>query len=163
MAEEAKPRVAGYELRLERLLDAPRANVWRCWTEPKLLEQWFGPESWTTEVKTLEQHPGGASHVVMRGPDGEEADGVGVFLEAVPEQRLVFTNAFTSGWIPADQASIVPFMITIIEMSEDAGKTRYVVRALHWTEEARSKHEEMGFHAGWEQTSDRLEALARTI
>jgi uncharacterized protein YndB with AHSA1/START domain len=46
----------------------------------------------TTEVKTLEPRPGGASHIFMRGPDGEESDGVGVFLEAVPEQRLVFTN-----------------------------------------------------------------------
>jgi uncharacterized protein YndB with AHSA1/START domain len=76
--------------------------VWRCWTEPKLLEQWFAPQSWTTDVKTLELRPGGASHIVMRGPDGEESDGVGVFLEAVPEQRLVFTNAFTSGFPPSN-------------------------------------------------------------
>ena len=58
----------GYELRLERLLDAPRTNVWRCWTEPKLLEQWFAPQSWTTVVKTLEPRAGSASHIVMRGP-----------------------------------------------------------------------------------------------
>lgn len=156
-------KTEGYELRLERLLDAPRANVWRCWTEPQLLEHWFAPQSWTTEVKALELHPGGASHIVMRGPDGEESDGVGVFLEAVPEQRLVFTNAFTSGWIPAHQPSIVPFMTTIIEMSDEGGKTGYVVRALHWTEEARKQHEGMGFYEGWEQTSGQLEALARSL
>ena len=51
----------GYELRLERLLHATRANVWRCWTEPGLLEQWFAPWSWTTEVKSLEPRPGGAT------------------------------------------------------------------------------------------------------
>ena len=156
-------KTEGYELRLERLLDAPRAKVWRCWTEPKLLEQWFAPRSWTTEVKTLELRPGGASHIVMRGPDGEESDGVGVFLEAVPEQRLVFTNAFTSGWIPSGQPAIVPFMTTIVEMSDEGGKTCYVVRALHWTEEARKQHEEMGFHEGWGQTTGQLEALARTL
>jgi uncharacterized protein YndB with AHSA1/START domain len=156
-------KTEGYELRLERLLDALRANVWRCWTEPKLLEQWFAPPSWTTEVKTLELRPGGASHIVMHGPSGEVSDGVGVFLEAVPEQRLVFTNAFTSGWIPARHPAVVPFMTTIIEMSDEDGKTRYVVRALHWTEEARKRHEEMGFHEGWEQTSGQLEALARTL
>jgi uncharacterized protein YndB with AHSA1/START domain len=156
-------KTEGYELRLERLLDAPRANVWRCWTEPKLLEQWFHPRFWTTEVKTLEPHPGGASHIVMRGPDGEVSDGVGVFLEAVPERRLVFTNAFTSGWIPSGQPSVAPFMTTIIEMSDEDGKTRYVVRALHWTEEARKQHEEMGFHEGWKQTAGQLEVLARTL
>jgi hypothetical protein len=103
----AKEKTEGYELRLERLLDAPRANVWR----------------WRTEVKTLEPRPGGASHIVMRGPDGEERDGVGVFLEAVPEQRLVFTNTFTPGWIPAAQPAIVPFMTTIVEMSDEGGKS----------------------------------------
>ena len=81
-------KTEGYELRLERLLDAPRANVWRCWTERKLLEQWFAPPSWATEVKILESRPGGASHIVMRGPDGKESDGVAVILEAVPKQRL---------------------------------------------------------------------------
>jgi uncharacterized protein YndB with AHSA1/START domain len=96
-------------------------------------------------------------------PDGEESDGVGVFLEAVPEQRLVFTNAFTSGWIPSSQPVVVPFMTTIVEMSDEGGKTRYVVRALHWTEEARKRHEEMGFHEGWGHTTVRLEALARTL
>ncbi|WP_164923977.1 SRPBCC family protein [Sinorhizobium fredii] len=153
----------GFELRFKRLLDAPRANVWRCWTEPKLLEQWFHPPSWTTEVKRLEPRPGGASHIIMRSPDGEVSDGVGVFLEAVPERRLVFTNGFTSGWIPSDQPSAPPLMTTIIEMSDEGGKTRYVVRALHWTEEARKRHEEMGFHDGWKQTTGHLEALARML
>ncbi|MDK1489764.1 SRPBCC family protein [Sinorhizobium sp. 7-81] len=152
-----------YELRLERLLDAPRANVWRCWTEPRLLEQWFAPQSWTTEAKTLEPRHGGTSHIVMRGPNGEKSDGVGVFLEAAPEQRLVFTNAFAPGWIPAAQPAVVPFMTTIVEISDEGGKTRHVVRALHWTEEARRQHEEMGFHEGWRQTTGQLEALARTL
>lgn len=156
-------KTEGHELRLERLLDAPRANVWRCWTEPKLLEQWFHPQSWTTEVKTLQPRPGGASHIVMRGPDGEESEGIGVFLEAVPEQRLVFTNAFAPGWIPSGRPSVAPFMTTIVEMFDEGGKTRYVVRALHWTEEARKQHEEMGFHEGWGKTTDQLEAVAQAL
>jgi uncharacterized protein YndB with AHSA1/START domain len=151
------------ELRLELLLEAPRANVWRCWTEPKLLEQWFHPQSWTTEVKALDPRPGGASHIVMRGRNGEVSDGAGVFLEAIPQQRLVFTNAFTSGWIPSSQPSVTPFMTTIIEMSDEGGKTRYVIRALHWTEEARRRHQEMGFREGWEQTASQLAGLARTL
>lgn len=99
----------------------------------------------------------------MRDPDGEQSDGIAVFLESVPEQRLVFTNAFTPGWIPSGKPAVVPYMTTIIEMSDEGGKTRYVVRALHWTEEARKQHEAMGFHEGWGQTSGQLEALARTL
>lgn len=156
-------RAEAYELRFQRLLDAPRANVWRCWTEPRLLERWFAPQSWTTEVHSLELRPGGASHIVMRGPNGEESDGEGVFLEAVPEQRLVFTNAFTSGWIPSPQPAVVPFMITIVEISDESGQTRYVVCARHWTEDARKQHKEMGFHEGWAQTTSQLEALAGAL
>jgi uncharacterized protein YndB with AHSA1/START domain len=157
-------KAEGYELRFERLLDARRANVWRCWTEPELMEQWFHPPSWTTEIEALEQRPGGASHIVMRGPGGEESDGVGVFLEAVAEQRLVFTNAYTAGWIPCGKPSVPPFlMTTFIELSDEDGGTRYVVRALHWTEAARKQHEEMGFHEAWRQTTVQLEALARTL
>jgi uncharacterized protein YndB with AHSA1/START domain len=54
-------------------------------------------------------------------------------------------------------------MATIVETSDEGSKTRYVVRALHWTEEARKQHEEMGFHEGWARTTGQLEALARTL
>lgn len=157
------PETEGFELRLERLLKAPCATVWRCWTEPGLLAQWFGPRSWTTEVKTLEPRPGGASHIVMRGPDGEQSEGVGLFLEAVPERRLVFTNAFAPGWIPSRRPAVVPFMTTIVDMSDAGDRTRHVVRALHWSEEARERHEEMGFQEGWAEATDRLEDLLRTL
>ncbi|MFI7483470.1 SRPBCC family protein [Kocuria sp. M1R5S2] len=153
----------GLELRLERVLDAPRSVVWRCWTDPALLEQWFGPRSWTTEVKTLEPRPGGTSHIVMRGPGGELSDGVAVFLDAVPQRRLVFTNAFAPGWIPAGRPAVVPFMTTVVDLSDADGRTRHVVRALHWTEEDRDRHAEMGFHDGWAQATDRLQDLVRTL
>jgi len=130
---------------------------------PLLLEQWFAPESRTAEVKALEPRPGGSSHIVMRGPDGAVSDGEGVFLEAVPEQRLVFTNAYTSGWIPARRPAVVPFMTTIVEMSDEGGKTRHVLRALHWTDEARRQHEEMGFHEGWGRATSKLEALGQKL
>jgi uncharacterized protein YndB with AHSA1/START domain len=51
----------------------------------------------------------------------------------------------------------------IIEVSDEGEKTRYVVRALHWTEEARKQHEETGFYQGWKQTAGQLEALARSL
>jgi uncharacterized protein YndB with AHSA1/START domain len=124
---------------------------------------WFGPPSWATDVHTLEPHTGGASHIVMHGPNGEESDGVAVFLDAVPDERLVFTNAFTPGWVPASRPAVVPFMTTIVEMSRDGRGTRYVVRARHWTEEARRHHEERGFHEGWAQATDQLDALVRTL
>jgi len=155
--------ISGYELRASFRLDAPRDKVWRCWTEPRLLEQWFHPESWTTEVKALELYSGGASHIIMRGPDGELSEGLGVFLEALAKRRLVFTNAYRAGWIPVDPPAGTPHRTMIIEMSDEDDKTRYLVRALHWTEDAMQQHKAMGFHNGWEQTAARLEAMARAL
>ncbi|WP_199194795.1 SRPBCC domain-containing protein [Phyllobacterium phragmitis] len=61
------------------------------------------------------------------------------------------------------RAPVLDDRTTFIEMSDEGGRTRYIVCALHWTEEARKKHEEMGFHEGWGRTAVQLEALARTL
>ncbi len=156
----AGDKTDGLELRLERLLDAPRENVWRCWTEAELLKPWFAPNPWTTEVKEMDVRPGGAFHTVMRGPDGAESGGAGVFLEVVPRERLVFTDAFAPGWVTSDGT---PFMVAILDFSDEGGKTRYVARARHWTEEKKRQHEEMGFHEGWGQVASQLEAFAKTL
>ena len=53
------------ELILTRLIDAPRENLFRAWTQPELLKQWFAPLPWTTPVAELDVRPGGASLVVI--------------------------------------------------------------------------------------------------
>ncbi len=104
------------ELVLTRLIDAPRHKLYRAWTEPALLKQWFAPLPWTTPAAELDVRPGGANLVVMRGPDGNEFPNRGVYLEVVPNERLVFTDAFTEAWKPSEK----PFM-TVILTFEDAG------------------------------------------
>jgi uncharacterized protein YndB with AHSA1/START domain len=148
------------ELVLDRLIDASRANVYRCWTEPALLVQWFAPKPFTVPEAVLDVRPGGASRIVMQNPDGLKFPNEGVYLEVVPNERLVFTDAFTSGWSPKEGP---PFMVAIIALSDENGKTRYEARVRHWTAEARVQHEEMGFHKGWGQCADQLEALAKTL
>ncbi len=87
---------AFHELALERILQAPRMAIWRCWTEPVLMEQWFCPKPWVVRDVTLDLRAGGASAMTMCGPNGEAFPNNGVYLEVVPGQRLVFTDAFTS-------------------------------------------------------------------
>jgi uncharacterized protein YndB with AHSA1/START domain len=149
-----------YELVLERILDAPRDKVYRCWTEPELLKQWFAPKPWTTTAAELDVRPGGASNVVMRSPEGQDFPNPGVYLEVVPNERLVMTDAFGPGWKPAGK----PFMVAEVRF-EDAGpgKTKYTATARHWNEESRQQHEAMGFHEGWGICARQLEALAKTI
>ena len=67
-----------HELVLERVLDAPREKVWRCWSEPDLLKRWFAPRPWTVAHADIDLRPGGASLVTMRGPEGQEIPCPGV-------------------------------------------------------------------------------------
>lgn len=148
------------ELILTRIINAPREKLFRAWTEAELLKQWFAPKPWTTPKAELDVRSGGASLVVMRGPDGKDMPCPGVYLEVVPNAKLVFTDAYTEAWQP----SAHPFM-TVELTFEDAGdgKTKYTARVLHWTVADREKHEQMGFHGGWGLCADQLAALAATL
>lgn len=147
------------ELVLSRLIDAPREKVYRAWTEADILKQWFAPRPWTTPRAELDVRPGGTSFVVMRDPDGNEYPNQGIYLEVVPNERLVFTDAYTTAWQPSEK----PFFTAVLTFADEGGKTRYVARALHWNIEDKQAHEKMGFHEGWGQCADQLEAVAKTL
>jgi uncharacterized protein YndB with AHSA1/START domain len=147
------------ELQLSRLIDAPREKLYRAWTEPELLKQWFAPLPYTTPVAELDVRPGGANFVMMRAPDGQELPNHGVYLEVVPHRRLVFTDAYAKAWEPSPK----PFMTVILTFEDEGGKTRYTARVLHWTEADREAHEKMGFHEGWGRCADQLAALVARV
>jgi len=147
------------DLVLTRNIPAPPAKLYRAWTEPELLKQWFAPAPYTTPVAELDVRHGGSTMIVMRDPDGNDLPNPGVFLEVVPNQRLVFTDAFTRAWEP----SAKPFMTVILSFEPEAGGTRYTARVRHWTLEDKKTHEEMGFQQGWGQCTDQLAALVATL
>ena len=150
---------ADRELVLTRLIAAPREKLYRAWTEPELLKRWFAPKPYTTPMAELDVRPGGANLIVMRGPDGRDMPNRGVYLEVVPNQRLVFTDAYVSAWEP----SAKPFMTVILTFEDDGGKTHYTARVRHWTVADREAHEKMGFHQGWGMCTDQLAALVATL
>lgn len=150
---------ADRELVLTRLINAPREKVYRAWTDPELLKQWFAPKPYTTPVVEVDVRPGGSAYFVMRGPDGKDLPNHGVYLEVVPNQRLVSTDAYVKAWEPSEK----PFMTLILTFEDEGGKTRYTARVRHWTVADREAHEKMGFHEGWGLCADQLEALVATI
>ncbi len=152
-------RTEGRDLILTRMIDAPPAKVYQAWTDPKLIVKWFAPKPWTTPKATTDVRPGGSGLIVMAGPDGKEFPNSGTYLEVVPNQRLVFTDAYTKAWEP----SAKPFMTVILTFEDVGGKTRYTARVRHWTDADREAHETMGFHSGWALCTEQLAALVETV
>lgn len=147
------------ELTLVRVIDAPREKLYRAWTEPELLKQWFTPRPWTVSLAQTDVRAGGSNLIVMRSPDGEEFPNRGVYLEVVPNQRLVLTDAYTEAWLPSEK----PFMTAILTFEDMDGSTRYTARVRHWTVADREAHEKMGFHDGWAKATDQLAELVAAL
>jgi uncharacterized protein YndB with AHSA1/START domain len=151
---------ADRELVINRVLNAPREKLYRCWTTPELITQWFTPPPWKTIRAVMDVRPGGSSCITMQSPEGQEFPNPGIYLDVVPNERLVFTDAFVSAWEPSEK----PFMTGILTF-EDAGKgrTNYTARVRHWTVADREAHEKMGFKEGWGIATNQLEALAQKL
>jgi uncharacterized protein YndB with AHSA1/START domain len=149
------------DLELNRLLKAPVAKVWRCWTEPALIEQWFAPKPVVTKDVVIDLRPGGRFFTRMVMPDGAEHPGDGCILAVDPQRLLVFTDMLEEGYRPAQAGS---FGFTAwLSFAPEGDHTRYIARALHGKGETRKQHEEMGFQDGWGTAATQLEELARSL
>jgi len=147
------------DLVLERVIDVPPALVWAAWTKPEHLRHWFCPKPWIVTDCEIDPRPGGIFRTTMRGPEGQEFPNVGCYLEVVPTERLVFTDALLPGYRPSEN----PFMTAVITLKPEGKGTRYTAVAIHRDDAARKRHEEMGFHQGWGTALDQLVAHAKTM
>jgi len=151
---------ATHSLQLVREMDAPADKLFKAWTTPERMGEWFCPKPWKVTEARMDLRPGGSSFIMMEGPNGEKIPNYGIYLEVVPNRKLVFTDAYTSAWVPSEK----PFMTAIVEFEDlGNGRTKYTATALHWTEEDKKTHEEMGFHEGWGIVAGQLEEIARTF
>lgn len=149
------------DLEISRLLRAKPAQIWRCWSDPKLLEQWWAPRPVVTRDVVIDLRAGGRFRTVMDVPDHPEMAGEGCFLDVLPERRIVWTDMMEAGWRPA-RAEFFGFT-AIITMTPEGEGTRYVARALHRTREVAQQHEDMGFQDGWGTVIGQLDDLALTM
>lgn len=142
------------------LMEATPDQLFKAWTTPALYPEWFCPKPWRAEVTRMDLRPGGGSEIMMYGPDGATNPNSGVYLEIDPGKKLVFTDAFSEGWIPNPDAMMTA--VVTFEAQPD-GKTLYVARVGHPTVEKKTQHETMGFHDGWGVVAQQLEAVARAL
>lgn len=147
------------DLVLTRDLKARREVLWKCWTTPEHLKEWFVPKPHRVAACTLDLRPGGACNTTF-DVEGNLMENNGVYLEVVPNEKLVFTDSYTAGWKPKAD----PFMTAIITFQDlGNGMTRYTALVRHRSKEAAKSHLDMGFHDGWGTVATQLEAYAQGL
>lgn len=147
------------DLMLTRDLNAPRDVIYKCWTTPEHLVQWFVPKPHKVTACELDVRPGGKCNTTFE-VDGKEMPNNGVYLEVIPNEKLVFTDTYTEGWKPASE----PFMTAIVTFEDIGdGRTRYTAVVRHRSAESAKAHGDMGFYSGWGTVADQLEAYAQGL
>jgi len=151
---------------ISRTFKAPLERVWRAWTEPEPMAQWWGPKGFKAAIKTLDLRPGGMLHYLLASPQGQEMWERFVYREVVPEKRLIYINSFSDEsagltWHPLHEGWPLQ-LLTTVTFAEEDGKTTVTVRwePYEATQAERdvfaAGHESM--QGGWTGTLDRLEA-----
>ena len=154
MATVEAKRPVNRELVITRIFDAPRSLLFKMWTDPEHMAQWWGPRGFTNPVCDMDVRPGGAIRVVMRGPRGVDYPMTGVFHEIVAPERLVLTTAVDD----ADGNRVLEAHNTVT-FAEHGGKTTLTVRARIVKATAAAAPMLAGMEAGWGQSLERLAAL----
>lgn len=150
------------DLVLERTIPVPPDKVWAAWTDPEIIVKWFTPAPWKTVAADVDVRPGGRSAITMESPEGEQFPNLGCYLEAIPNELLVFTSTMTEGFrpvVPSGEPGDLPFTGRLELAPSGDGGTIYRAIAIHPTEEAARAHDEMGFTVGWGAALDQLVAL----
>jgi uncharacterized protein YndB with AHSA1/START domain len=149
------------DLRIERVIRAPRQRVWKAWTDPQDLARWWLPAPTQCRVERLVVEPGGA-FVTSMSEDGvafvPHLDACFVVVEH--PSRIVFTNALDSSWRPASPEPVA--MTAEVTLREHADGTDYRVVVRHADAASRLRHEELGFADGWGTVTAQLAVLTES-
>jgi uncharacterized protein YndB with AHSA1/START domain len=139
-----------------RVFDAPRELVFKAWTDPTHLVQWWGPNGFTTTVHAIDVRPGGVWRFIMHGPDGRDYENRIVYDEIVAPERITYRHG------GADDVEPVAFHTTVT-FEDIGGKTRLTMRAIFPLAAKRDRVvKEYGAIEGAKQTLGRLaEHLAK--
>lgn len=144
------------ELRFTRTFDAPRTLVWKAWTDPAHVGQWWGPNGFTTTTYESDVRPGGVWRYMMHGPDGTDYPNLVTFAVVVAPERLEYAHG-------TDAANPEMFRTTVL-FEEAGGKTTITMRLLFPTREERDITEQKyGAVEGANQTLARLADHLKTM
>jgi uncharacterized protein YndB with AHSA1/START domain len=91
----SKPPTKSPDFVISRVFDAPRELVWKCFTEPERMKEWWGPKGFKSVASKMDLRPGGRYHYCLQSPSGAAMWGKLAFREIVPPERMVLITSFS--------------------------------------------------------------------
>jgi uncharacterized protein YndB with AHSA1/START domain len=143
------------EIVVERIFDAPRDLVFRAFTDPELIPQWWGPRDTETIVDTMDVRTGGDWRFIHRNADGSETAFRGTFREVTPPERVAWTFEWSGmpGYVSVD----------ITEFDDLGDRTRVRTRSLFHLPEECDGMLEAGMESGLQQSYERLDEVLERL
>lgn len=138
-------------LSITRIFDAPVELVWKVWTDPKHLAQWWGPNGFTNPVCEIDVTKGGNILIHMKGPDGTVYPMNGQYREIIKHEKLVFTSAA----LDANNQPLFEILNTFL-VSKEGNKTKFTMTAEVSKVTSEAAPYLAGMDQGWNQSLDRL-------
>jgi len=134
-------------LEIKRIINAPREHVYRAWTDPVQLKEWWGPEGVRTRNFTADARVGGKYRWDLFNQDGEEMSVFGEYRELIPGNKIVFTWK----WDDDEDWKTHDSVVTIELADCDGGTELTLTHEKLPSEASRDRHNE-----GWSSVLDRL-------
>jgi uncharacterized protein YndB with AHSA1/START domain len=147
---------------ITRVFDAPRELVFKAWTDPKHVAQWWGPQGFTSPLCEMDLRVGGVFRVHMRGPDGVTYPCKGVYREVREPERIVYSGEAEEGSVGCG-AGLPPRALVTVTFTERDGKTTVTIHTRLQSAADREAAVQTGFNAGWASSLDRLADHLRTV
>lgn len=156
MTSTALPIEDSRTLVIQRKLKAPRALVWKMFSDPYHLAQWWGPKGYSNRVEELDFRTGGSWRHVMIAPDGKELPTDNIILEVKEPERIVYRNAPADPKIFGDNPPPAFTKTVTFEITDD-GSTLLTLIASFDTDEQKQAIVRRGFALGTNESFDKLE------
>jgi uncharacterized protein YndB with AHSA1/START domain len=156
-ANKSAEEIANRELVISRTFDTPREIVFKMWTDPNHMVQWWGPHGFTNPVCELDVRIGGAIRIDMRGPEGTVYPMTGTFREIVSPERLVFTAEALD-----QRGTAVLEVLNTVIFEETNGKTTLTFQARVTKVNGEGVSYLEGMEAGWTQSLERLASQVKS-
>ena len=146
----SQPASSAHDLVIMRIINAPRDRVFKAWTDPNYMMQWWGPHGYTTPFCEMDVRPGGTFRMHMRSPDGDIYPIKGFYREVVAPERLVYSDDWDEDFRPSSESNVT------VTFTEQEGNTLLTIRPSFGSAEERDELK-LKLIEGWAEGLERLE------